>query len=188
MPKSTKCLRMPCRLMNPMSSRKLSPTLSSEYCVCRKLSFQTIEPLPAISPPVDAGRERLREKPVDAERLDEAEIRVDAGDLVAIATTRRRTAATERWRRCPSSAGRRAGRAARCSCRRRVRRPAASESSSRRRRCGRRVRSAGRRRQSESPDRASVSPIRREKNSSISSSGGANRALPSRDSRGMSPK
>ena len=31
-------------------------------------------------------------------------------------------------------------------------------------------------------------PIRREKNSSTSSSGGANRWLPSRDSRGMSPK
>src|SRR6187431_2126236 len=79
-PKSAKCLRMPRRLMNPMSSRKLSPTLSSEYCVCRKLSFQTTEPLPAI---YTRGR-RLRQKSVEAERLEEAEIRVDAGDLVAI--------------------------------------------------------------------------------------------------------
>ena len=33
----------------------------------------------------DAGRERPGEKPVDAERFHEPEVRVDAGDLIAIA-------------------------------------------------------------------------------------------------------
>ena len=67
--------------------------------VQRSCRSTTIEPLPAISPPADAGRERLREKPVDAERPEEAEVRVDAGDLVVVASSSPSTGATGRSRR-----------------------------------------------------------------------------------------
>src|SRR5438874_6124789 len=43
---------------------KLSPTLSSEYWVWRKLSFQTTDPLPAISPPSTPGVADFARKPL----------------------------------------------------------------------------------------------------------------------------
>ena len=38
--------------------------VSSEYCVCRKLSFQVTEPFPAISPPSTPGVDDFARKPL----------------------------------------------------------------------------------------------------------------------------
>ena len=50
--------------MKPISSRKFSPTLSSEYWPCTRLSFHVIDPLPAIWRPSTPGVSDLVTKPL----------------------------------------------------------------------------------------------------------------------------
>ena len=96
-----------------------------------------------------AGRFRFREKPVDAERAMEAEVRVGAVHAVVVAAVRS-IGATGKWRRRQKCRGHRVGRAARCSCLPAHSLPDRFGSSSSRRRMRRRGRSAARRRRSES--------------------------------------
>jgi hypothetical protein len=78
-PKWTKCFRIPLRLMKPMSTLKLSRS-SSDWV--QRVGVQVIAPSCHLATRL-AGRKRLRQKSVQAQRFDESKAGIHAGDLIA---------------------------------------------------------------------------------------------------------
>jgi hypothetical protein len=76
---------MPRRLMNPMSSRKLSADAEQRVLRVQEVVVPDDRALARRLAAVHTQGSPTSPKSVEAERLEEAEIRVDAGDLVAIA-------------------------------------------------------------------------------------------------------
>ena len=186
-PKSTKCLRIAAPLDEADVVAEVVADAEQRVLRVEEIVVPHHRALAGHLAAVTPGVERLREKPVEAERLHEPEVRVDAGHLVAVAGAppdwrERKIAPTSGVAQDvapPAQHGVVVAVASVFGLRLDRHRADAGAADA----AGQAAAGGNRNLLA-----ASVKPIRREKNSSISSSGGANRALPSRDSRGMSPK